>query len=196
MPDIRHWLLAMAAALSAAAVPAQVLDQDKIAALHKAVRLNDVAAVRRYTAEPEAYLDARGERGYRPLQVAIRWGHTELYALLIEMGADVNATDGDGRSALHIATSNNDKTAVRLLLDSGAVVNQRDHFHYTPLHMAARSGHTDTAHLLIEAGADVNARIDVGFTAFDLAEAFPDLRDYLRQRGAKAGHELTGNGGN
>ena len=43
----------------------------------------------------------------------------------------------------------------------------------------ARDGHADACELLIGAGADANARIDVGMTAADLAERFPDLQVWL-----------------
>lgn len=195
MSRLPRYLIFAVAAAGLGAASAQVLDRSKIAELHQAVRLNDMAAVRAFADERGAYLNARGDGGYSPLQVAIRWGHGDLVALLLEMGADPNRADSDGRSALHLAASSNDQNAARLLLDSGALVNQRDNYRYTPLHMAARSGHTDLAHILIEAGADVNARIDVGFTAYDLAEAFPELRGYLRERGARAGAELPAGGG-
>jgi ankyrin repeat protein len=50
----------------------------------------------------------------------------EAVTLLLEIGADVNAVDGDGRTALHGAAHKGRNEVVRLLADRGAKLDARD----------------------------------------------------------------------
>lgn len=159
--------------------------------LHQAVRLDDLEAVTRYAADP-VLINAPGDNARTPLMVAIRWGHRDIALLLIRSGAELNAVDADHRSALHHAAHGNERALMRALIEARANIDLPDAYHYTALHMAAREGHLEAVHLLLEAGADVNAQIDVGFTALDLAEQYPSVQDYLRQRGGKEFSELAG----
>lgn len=87
-------------------------------------------------------------------------------ALLIAAGADVNAHDENGRSALMAARNG---ALVRLLLKAGARdVNTRDAWDRTPLMNATDP---DAARALLEAGADPWATNKDGETAVDLETA-------------------------
>jgi cell wall assembly regulator SMI1/ankyrin repeat protein len=83
-----------------------------------------------------------------------------LVRRLLEAGADVNARDGNGRTALIQATSLLcDHAVVKLLLDSGADPNIVERTSVTALNQTAHGktqGDAEAAKLLIEAGADVN----------------------------------------
>jgi ankyrin repeat protein len=78
---------------------------------------------------------------------------------LLSAGADVNAVDDLGKSALHIAISNKNLRCVRLLLAAGAnihaVTRPRGR---TPLFEACGYAPRCVAELLVLAGSDVNAR--------------------------------------
>ena len=78
---------------------------------------------------------------------------------LLKQGADVNAAQGDGMSALHWAADRGDLELADLLIyggaNSGAVTRIGQ---YTPLHLAAKAGSAAVAKALIKAGADVNAK--------------------------------------
>src|SRR5690242_7396654 len=50
---------------------------------------------------------------------------------------DVNAQDGEGKTALHWASELNDVNLVRILLKAGANPNIKDRFSNTPLTLAA-----------------------------------------------------------
>ncbi|RHZ60006.1 uncharacterized protein CDV56_107268 [Aspergillus thermomutatus] len=79
---------------------------------------------------------------------------------LIELGADVNAVDGDGASPLHYAAWNPTATpaVVRLLLEHSSKTETEDNWHGRPLHRAVGFGNIETIKLLLAYGADVAAR--------------------------------------
>lgn len=73
-------------------------------------------------------------------------------------GADVNARDPDGMTALMLAAQAGQRDLAASLLDRGADVNARTPLGITALMLAAEEGRGDIAQLLIAKGADVNAR--------------------------------------
>lgn len=71
-------------------------------------------------------------------------------------GADVNAKDTDGVTALWIAAQEGHTEVVKLLLEKGADVNVRvtiNNVEWTILRAAKRMRHTDIVQLLKKAGA-------------------------------------------
>jgi len=137
--------------------------------------------------------------GYTPLHRAA-WGmvarrsgrdpaakYKEIVDVLIANGAEINARDNDGRTALDQATWSGkggtaallrkhggkhgtidgavyggDIEAVKDFLANGVDVNVKGgSIMGTPLHFAAQGGHKDIVELLLAKGADVNARIQV-----------------------------------
>lgn len=82
---------------------------------------------------------------------------------LLKEGADVNAAQGDGMTALHWAAMNGDAALTDVLLKAKANLNASTRLgSYTPLHLATREAHAEVAKKLIEAGGDVNARTTTG----------------------------------
>jgi hypothetical protein len=76
---------------------------------------------------------------------------------LLDAGADPNATDERGRTALMLTHT---PDVVRLLLKHGADPDIKDQFEQTALIHAVSDGDLEKVRLLIAAGADVNATID------------------------------------
>jgi len=103
-----------------------------------------------------------------PLMVAAKHSHLQVAEVLLQWGADPNATDRWGRTALRDAVYNRDLSLTDLLLSHGAVINPlhaaavrhglyADHIE-PPLHDAIRSGSAAMVDHLIARGADPNAK--------------------------------------
>ena len=107
-----------------------------------------------------------------PLTRAARMGDiATVQTLLGQPGTDVNATDGLGETALHVAALRNNAELAKALLKNGADVNTGTTSRMggvypggTPLHAAAGKGHNAMVELLLAAGAEVNARDNFGDT--------------------------------
>ncbi|HKX61427.1 MAG TPA: ankyrin repeat domain-containing protein, partial [Verrucomicrobiae bacterium] len=113
-----------------------------------------------------AQVKARSTLGNTALHLAARKpGNHRTVRLLLDRGADVNATNIFGATALMAAAAAGDLDSVRLLLDCGANINARpsmdgDGFIWgggrTPLMWAAFQGNEPLAKLLLERGATVD----------------------------------------
>lgn len=91
---------------------------------------------------------------------------------LLRSGADVNAAQGDGMTALHWAAHHGNPDLTEMLLYAGAHVETTTRIGpYTPLMVAARGGHGAVVSGLLAAGADVDVRTSTGVTALHLAAA-------------------------
>lgn len=130
-----------------------------------------------------------------PLHAAAEGGHASLYTRLLELGADANAVDSSGVTAVTIAARRFDRplyellrgkhkasqtllgaivfgsaSEVRDLLRSDpAAVHRADRFILGPLHYAVRSGRRDAVQLLINAGAEVDVPTKDDWTALHMA---------------------------
>ena len=83
---------------------------------------------------------------------------------LLEDGADVNASQGDGATALHWASYWDDLGSVALLIRAGADVNAANDLGVTPLWLAAQNGNAAVVQALLRAGANPNAVLMDGET--------------------------------
>lgn len=125
-----------------------------------------------------------------PVADAARQGDVDAVRTLLRDGADVNAAQGDGMSALHWAAERGDVELMDVLLYAGAEVEAATRIgQYRPIHVAARNGHLDAVTRLISAGADIMARTDPsGSTPLHLA-ALSGHGDLIRTLAA-AGAEV------
>ncbi len=92
-------------------------------------------------------------------------GSAELVRLLLDRGADVDARNGTGRTALHYAVFRDRPEAAKVLLERGArvdVATRIDGFgRVSPLMLAAGRGRRELTELLLAHGADVDQMSDV-----------------------------------
>ncbi len=89
---------------------------------------------------------------------------------LLKTGADVNAAQADGMTALHWAALNGDLGTIDLLLLAGATREPLTRVGaYTPLHLASQRGHAGAVAKLLAAGAKVQPFTATGVQALHLA---------------------------
>ena len=85
-------------------------------------------------------------------------GNAELVQIMLARGADPNAIDNSGRSALINAAWRGRKNTVKLLLEKGADLTIRDREGLSAINWAGVNGHSDVIFLLGKAGANLNNR--------------------------------------
>ncbi len=99
-------------------------------------------------------------------------GDVEKMRALLAEGADVNAAQGDGMTALHRASQAGNTAMAELLIEAGARLEARTRLgEHTPLHVASASGRSGVIALLVAAGADVNSLTTTGATPLHFAAA-------------------------
>lgn len=148
------------------------------AGLVDAIRAGDVQAVQRL-ATPEA-VNAPGAEGLTPLMLAAGRGDAAVVAALLAAGADANAADERGFTALFHACHNADEDrgypdVVTTLIVAGADKEAKIGYGVRPLMYAAGHGEAGVVSALLAAGADPLARNEGGRTALMMVKD----RDYV-----------------
>jgi len=92
-------------------------------------------------------------------------GDSAAAAALLAAGADANATQPDGTTALHWAAYHDDVPLLRRLIQAGAKVNVSNDYGSTPLAEAAERADPQALEALLQAGADVESPNADGQTA-------------------------------
>jgi ankyrin repeat protein len=105
-----------------------------------------------------------------PLIAAIRAGEREFIKPLLARGANPNAVDENGVSALTMAASSFEHDALRALLDAGADTKASA----SPLYLAVAKADAVSVRLLLDHGADVNA---ISWFGSDSKEAALDISE-------------------
>ena len=96
-------------------------------------------------------------------------GSEKITKELLRNGAEVNARDYHGRTALHHAVIGQSKRVVVELLENGADITAKDNDGRTAVHLAAAIRALEILKVLLEEGADVNVRDNDGKTPLQLA---------------------------
>lgn len=105
-----------------------------------------------------------------PIADAAMRGDAAAVRTLIAQGADVNAPQGDGMTALHWTALNGDLGTVSALIAAGARTELVTRVgSYTPLHLASSRGHGAVVSKLLDAGSNAKAMTSTGVQAIHLA---------------------------
>lgn len=158
-------------------------------------------AVARFLLDHGAKVNLIGKDTFRlrPLHAAVQAGHKAMVELLLQRGAEVQATDGRGFTPLHYAASMGFRAIAEVLIEAKADVNALwnglgEESGRSPLALAAQGGRLEVAELLIERGADPNLGREEHRPPLAFAHGV-DLVRLLLERGADpnadAGLRLT-----
>lgn len=144
--------------------------------------------------DPAKLVNLKDNQGFTPLINATVSESTVIMKELIGLGADVNAQNNDGATALHFAAGDGNLERMALLCAHGAKVNYHSKSG-TPLHWAAGKGLGEAIAFLIAKGVDVNEVSTDGIPPVLMAAATSsDLGvKALVEAGADVGLIVSGN---
>lgn len=140
--------------------------------LHDVIGRGDIETARAMLKENPALVADENELGKQPLQYAISYRQVEAMEALLEAGADINAADHTGMTALHAAAYLGWQDGTRWLLAHGADRNKRDNFGDLPSHTAALQGQGGILKILFEDGDPLTEKNTAGLTPLELAKKF------------------------
>jgi len=117
---------------------------------------------------------------------AVQHGDRDIVKLLLKKGADVNAADKFGKTALMMASEKGYKEIMEMLLAKGADVNAKGKPGKTALMIATENGYEQVVKLLLAKGADVQAQEVLGNTALMMAfeKGYKEIMEMLLAKGA------------
>lgn len=102
--------------------------------------------------------------------------------LLVEKGANVNAKDVEGYTALHLAVTEKRLEIVRELIKSGGNVNAEEYGNKCiPLHLACMVGEKEIVEELVKAGAEIEQADKFGMTGMDYAKNSKEITEVLKK---------------
>ena len=158
--------------ISGAAVAPSASPPAAAGRFYELIRSNDLKGLK---AQAEvAGVDLRDDRGATPLMHAAAIGSIEAVRLLLDAGADVNARNASGATALLWADGDHAKSW--LLIREGADVHATSKLRKTPLlALAGRPGNADLLRALLDRGVDPNMADAGGNTALMSAAETGDL---------------------
>jgi len=140
---------------------------------YQAIRANNLPQLKTLV-RTAADANAKDEAGNPLVMVAAAVGSTDSMRFLLDAGADVNAQNAFGSTAL--IWSATDIAKVRLLLERGANVNAAAKTGRTALFVAAMSDPSaDIVRLLVAKGADVKTKDAFGNTVLNAAVVGNDM---------------------
>jgi hypothetical protein len=146
--------------------------------LEKAIRNGDVPTIEKMI-KRGVNLNAVGSPRGKPVLFDVQ--DPAIARLLIERGADVNATDADGMTPLMEAAHEGRSAMLRALIDAGADLDLKNSvYQTTALMMAIDAERDECVDMLRKAGAkDDRVTAENGQPIDDTHEAFAVCREYL-----------------
>jgi len=148
--------------------PNTIFDGNKegYTSLHYAVRFHrKTKLLLEHNADP----NAESFYGNTPLHTCCEYdGKIENIKLLLDYGANINATNSKRKICLHFAAVKNHER-MKVLLSYNPEINSLDYKGQTPLHIAARRMQTKIVKLLLDNGADAHQKDYYNETPLDIA---------------------------
>ena len=178
---------AYAAFLRDAGLPAaEILTPEVLRAMRESAGAGAEAAVAPALAQEPAPLAPREAIPPDALHRAAAAGDLDGLRSALGAGADPNARDGRGRTALMVAVDEGYTLLVPPLLAAGADLDVRAPDGATALFIAAMHRHSEIIALLMKAGADVSVKGPRGKTARDVAQAVYGDVETVRKGNARS----------
>ncbi|XP_029793204.1 ankyrin repeat and SOCS box protein 3 [Suricata suricatta] len=146
--------------------------------IHEAAYHNSVECLRMLIhADPsETYMAKRTFEGFCALHLAASQGHWKIAHILLEAGADPNATTLEKTMPLFLAVENGHIDVLRLLLQYGAKVNgSHSMCGWNALHQATFQDNAEIIKLLLKEGANKEFEDDFGITPLFVAAQYGKL---------------------
>ena len=126
--------------------------ENELALLYEVIDLKDDAIIHKATKNGHAIkIDPLLTPG---ASLEVGSGQVKALQMLLEKGANIEATNADGKTPLHTVVSNGLVELVKILLENGANTEAVDEEGWTPLHRAAFYGHVEIVQILLEKGAN------------------------------------------
>ena len=156
-------------------------DSDGFTALHRAVKLDRIEAVKWLSNCSTVHINSKDNNGNSPLMLAIELNKIETANILIEAGAEVKLKNNVRSTPLHIAANKGQINLCKLLLEKGVKIDELNMKRKTPLHYAIHNRFEELAFLLLKEGASTEYEDKFGNTLVSLATGsrLPKLLKYL-----------------
>lgn len=133
---------------------------------------------------PRDGVNATTVNAMTPLMRASRLGPASIVSDLLAAGAQLEARNSDGNTALWLACVGEDLRIVDMLISAGINIDNVNDNDATCLMYAASTGKARVVEKLLSAGADISRETLDGFTATDVAATIDCLRLLRKAQGA------------
>ncbi len=126
--------------------------------LHESVNANDIDKINMLISTGVIDINSPDEAGNTPLYLAVSNNNVSLAAHLISLGADMNLTNNEDVSLLHVMAAYEDVTLLSLVIKQIKNINARSVDGNTPLHVAVyENNNPKLIEMLLYYGAKINA---------------------------------------
>ncbi|KAJ2841813.1 hypothetical protein J3B02_005771, partial [Coemansia erecta] len=105
----------------------------------------NLSRVQELVEKDKSLVNAKDQNGYSPMHAASSWSHLHVLKYLIENGGNVNITDPDGDTPLHICEN---KECAALLLEHGSDPSIENLEGLTPVHTTLENEATEVTEML------------------------------------------------